>query len=454
MSAKLAIVPLSSCDGCQYNLVNDDFLSFLKEHGIEIAFWPLVGVRDDSSNFDVALIEGSVVSDRDLELLRRARSKSKVLIAMGACALLGGVQSGVSEASSHPRFRLDISKPISHFVKVDYYIRGCPVLVNEVVSLLKQLIEGKLVKVGEKRFSYVERATFNIEDSLLKIDSSKCVVCGRCVEACSRVGAKVLNYTYRGIQTVISTPYQEPFERAGCISCGLCTAYCPVGAISFKTSLEGLLAEVKEGTLTTLYVEPEALASLAESEQLEPEYVISAMRALGFLRVVIYSPLNHINVLENARIISRSPAEKTLLSKLLPETRTEMIQPRVTSDTAYVTQCLAWKRVFPNAITSKELQMLLERLDYRILKPEEPDEILIESDGIRKAIGLENLRRLTLSERVCDKVVFEVCPGGCLLGGGQPTTLNNNVEETLNRRTVILEKVKRSLKAKKKPGLL
>ncbi|MEM3948509.1 MAG: 4Fe-4S binding protein [Zestosphaera sp.] len=442
MSVKLAVVPLSSCDGCQYNLVDESFLSFLERNRVEIAHWPLVGVRGDVQSFDVALIEGSVISDRDLELLAEARRKSKILVAVGACALLGGVQAGVSEVDRHPRLRLSTSKPVGHYVKIDYYVRGCPVSANEVVSLLEGLLGGRLTRVGEGRFNYVERTAFRIEDPLLKVDSSKCVVCGRCVEACSRAGAKVLNYVNRGIHSIISTPYQEPFEKVGCIYCGLCVAYCPVGAINFKLDLENFLTGITEGVVTTAYIEPEALAALAESECLEPEQVISAMKILGLSRVVIYSSPHESGMSGKAKILPRSPAEKVLLSKLLPNADMDLTPPKLPPDVVYVTQCLSWKRTSLNVITARELQALMGGLDHGVLDREEPDGVSLHHSVMRKVVGLEELKKLTLSDQeVSDKVVFEVCPGGCLLGGGQPISLSTKMDEILRRRLEIFNKI-------------
>jgi sulfhydrogenase subunit delta len=90
MVLKLAVVALSGCDGCQYNLVTDEFFSFLKRRGIEISYWPLVGASEEFEASDVTLVEGSVISERDVEVLKKARERSKYLVAMGTCALLGG----------------------------------------------------------------------------------------------------------------------------------------------------------------------------------------------------------------------------------------------------------------------------------------------------------------------------------------------------------------------------
>lgn len=100
MSVRLAVVPLSSCDGCQYNLLNEEFLDLLKGLNVKLVFWPLLGLENGAETYDIALVEGSVMSSRDLKTLLDARKKSRVLVAMGACALLGGVQAWSSNSVS------------------------------------------------------------------------------------------------------------------------------------------------------------------------------------------------------------------------------------------------------------------------------------------------------------------------------------------------------------------
>lgn len=431
------MVPLSSCDGCQYNLLSEEFLDFLKKLDVELVFWPLPGFKDDAEVYDVALVEGSVMSSKDLEVLSRTRMKSRILIAVGACAVLGGVQAGLRRLKTDGSF----SRPVSHYVKVDYYVRGCPINVNELIRLLKELSAGNLVSIGGRRFSQVSRDGFRISGSLIEIDTSKCVVCGRCVEACSLVGAKALNYVFKGIQTAVSTPYREPLENAGCVNCGLCFAYCPVGAISLKTKIRDLLNKVREGLLKTAYVEPEALASLMESENLEVEQVIFALKSIGFSKVFIYSNLFEAKDGVESDVLAKSPVEFSILSKNVPEYRIHLLTPRMPRDAVYITQCLSWRNVV-NSLTGRELQSLIRELGTEGLGKERPDGVLDLREDVLVVSELKNLRQvLSDPARPAKKVVFEACPGGCLLGGGQPISMSNDLMKVWVRRRESLERV-------------
>mgnify|MGYP001626212966 FL=1 len=442
MPLKLAVVPLSSCDGCQYNLLSKEFLDFIRKSNIELVFWSLLGLKNDVETYDIALIEGSVMSSRDLETLLKTRIKSRILIAMGACAVLGGIQAGLNNLDmKKPEIESGFSKPISHYVNVDYYVRGCPANTRELIKLLKDLVSGTPISVSSRRFNQISRDNFRISGMLIEIDTSKCVVCGRCVEACSLIGAKVLNYVSRGTQTIISTPYQESLENAGCINCGLCFAYCPVGAISLKTKTKNLLDRVREGSLKTAYIEPEALASLAESENLDLEQIVSALKLIGFLRVYVYSNLREAKDATGGTILARSPVEFSILNKQLSEYRVHLLTPRIPQDAVFITQCLSWKNTV-NSLTTRELQSLIRELGTEELGGEKPDGILDYREDIIVVNELKSLKQIISNHtKSAKKVIFEACPGGCLLGGGQPVSRSNDLTKVLVRREEALKKL-------------
>ena len=63
----------------------------------------------------------------------------------------------------------------------------------------------------------------------VKVDGSKCVLCGLCVKACGELGVGAISTVNRGVTKEIATPYHEP--SSVCIGCGSCASVCPTGAI-------------------------------------------------------------------------------------------------------------------------------------------------------------------------------------------------------------------------------
>ena len=70
--------------------------------------------------------------------------------------------------------------------------------------------------------------------TLFTYDPNKCVLCGKCVWVCNEQGSGILDFAFRGIDTVVSTFSGMPLAEAGCTSCLACVAACPVGSLVAK----------------------------------------------------------------------------------------------------------------------------------------------------------------------------------------------------------------------------
>ncbi|HSW56815.1 MAG TPA: formate dehydrogenase subunit alpha [Dehalococcoidales bacterium] len=82
-----------------------------------------------------------------------------------------------------------------------------------------------------------EKHNFKIDESnpFFTRDYNKCILCERCVKACSDVQfVNAIDVTYRGFKTKVATPYDRPLQDSPCIFCGQCIAVCPTGALTEK----------------------------------------------------------------------------------------------------------------------------------------------------------------------------------------------------------------------------
>jgi coenzyme F420-reducing hydrogenase gamma subunit len=101
----------------------------------------------------VALVKGSIATPQDAQRIRMIRAEAKVLIAIGACATAGGIQSLRNWADSEEWKRhvypepgwlatLPTSTPVAEHVAVDYEIHGCPVDKHQVLRVLLGALRG------------------------------------------------------------------------------------------------------------------------------------------------------------------------------------------------------------------------------------------------------------------------------------------------------------------------
>ena len=68
-------------------------------------------------------------------------------------------------------------------------------------------------------------------------DLSRCILCGRCVQACNEVQVnEAISYGYRGVASKIVTRGDRPYSDSDCLFCGECVQACPVGALVAKPS--------------------------------------------------------------------------------------------------------------------------------------------------------------------------------------------------------------------------
>jgi sulfhydrogenase subunit delta len=159
---RVGIQSITGCAGCQLSIyfIEDVLLELLEK--INLVAAPMIKQHNEE-DYDVLFVEGSVSSQEDLDRLLKWREKAKVLVALGACATHGNMQSmkhlmnekEVEQAvySKHPsdaRLKPITAVPIHKHVKVDFYIPGCPPDKNEIVQVIKWLLEGRQLRVYDK----------------------------------------------------------------------------------------------------------------------------------------------------------------------------------------------------------------------------------------------------------------------------------------------------------------
>ena len=137
----------------------------------------------------------------------------------------------------------------------------------------------------------VRDARFDDSSPSLVRDMSKCILCNRCVEACSqKQGVMVMAKENRGFDTVVVPPYGKLLADTSCVNCGQCIQVCPVGALSVHDDTERIYEQIDAGKYMTVQIAPSVRITLAESLGYKPGTVttgkiVYALRKIGFQKV-------------------------------------------------------------------------------------------------------------------------------------------------------------------------
>jgi NAD-reducing hydrogenase small subunit len=164
---KVATTSLGGCFGCHMSLLDIDERIVDLVDIIELDRTPLTDIKQCSETVDIGLIEGGVCNSENVHVLREFRKSCKTLVAVGACAINGGVPAlrnfvpleeclaesyltgqGLEspQVPSDPELPLLLDKvhPIHELVKVDYFLPGCPPSGNAFWKFLTDLAAGKV----------------------------------------------------------------------------------------------------------------------------------------------------------------------------------------------------------------------------------------------------------------------------------------------------------------------
>jgi sulfhydrogenase subunit delta len=154
----LCIDSLSCCEGCGLQILNceTDLLPIFA--ACDIGRFR-EGADGDVDHYTIAYVEGSIVTAHDIERIKEIRAKTDILVALGACATIGGVNAlknfqdpdDVGKyvyGDKHSWFPHIAARPLKAEVKVDVEIQGCPITTEEFLTVTQCLLMGKPYKAA------------------------------------------------------------------------------------------------------------------------------------------------------------------------------------------------------------------------------------------------------------------------------------------------------------------
>ena len=154
---------------------------------------------------------------------------------------------------------------------------------------------------GEQTPTTVDRLT----PSIVR-DTSKCVLCGRCVARCKNAhGLGILGFEKRGFNTIVAPAENRSFANSPCILCGQCVSVCPTGALMEVSEINKVDEAMKAGKYVVVQTAPAVRAALGEEFDmpigtLVTGKMVSALKRLGFKKVFDTNFAADLTIMEEA----------------------------------------------------------------------------------------------------------------------------------------------------------
>lgn len=174
MAPRVVIVGLASDFGCQVQLTNmeDHLLDILGL--IDLQYWQLASSGHLPDEYDVAIIEGAVTTEAHVELLKRVRESASIVIALGSCAVTGGIPALALTADLDARYAavygdgIPVARnriapaSVRSVVDVDYVVPGCPIDTEEFLKVLSRAVQGLADKTPEQPMCFACKMRENV----------------------------------------------------------------------------------------------------------------------------------------------------------------------------------------------------------------------------------------------------------------------------------------------------
>ncbi|MBN2280477.1 MAG: iron hydrogenase small subunit [Candidatus Marinimicrobia bacterium] len=184
--------------------------------------------------------------------------------------------------------------------------QSCPTCERSDSCKLRKLSAQLNIRQGRLHQTDVKKPLDDSSYSLVR-DPNKCVLCGDCVRYCAEIqGIGALDFAYRGTKAAVLPAFGKPLNEVECVNCGQCAAVCPTGAISVKSNVQQVWAEIdNKDKMTIVQIAPAVRVAIGEMFNLPPGKIrtgklVAALKTLGFDKVFDTSFSADLTVIEEA----------------------------------------------------------------------------------------------------------------------------------------------------------
>jgi coenzyme F420-reducing hydrogenase gamma subunit len=159
MKPRIAVFSLTGCEGCSLAILEleNELLDVLE--AVEVVNFR-EAMTERAWDIDIGFVDGAVSTPGDEQEVRHFREKCGALVALGACAGMGGINTLKNHQSSedyrryvygdrYSWFPTTDARPVSAVVKVDYELPGCPIDRSEFLRFVKWALAGRRFRLPD-----------------------------------------------------------------------------------------------------------------------------------------------------------------------------------------------------------------------------------------------------------------------------------------------------------------
>jgi len=171
---KIASDWICGCAGCHMSLLDMDERILKVLELVDLRATPITDLKEpDESGGDVGILEGGINNSANEEVAHKMRKRAKILVALGDCAVFGGVPAmrnfcGIEAALKRAYVEAESNEPgsqipndpelatmtktraVQEVVPVDYNVPGCPPDADTIFYVLAELAQGRKPEIKEE----------------------------------------------------------------------------------------------------------------------------------------------------------------------------------------------------------------------------------------------------------------------------------------------------------------
>ncbi|MCR5491204.1 MAG: [FeFe] hydrogenase, group A [Bacilli bacterium] len=235
----------------------------------------------------------------------------------------------VTDCQAEKGFEIKISSPMATAARrasvellLSNHSKDCQTCVKNGHCELLNVANITGARSGQFKGEFTKTTFDDVAPGIVR-DTSKCILCGRCIEKCKEAqGIGILGFEKRGFNTIVGPAENRSFADVPCLQCGQCIVVCPTGALSEHREIDKIDRAMAEGKKVVVQTAPAVRAALSEEfgykvgEDDATGKMVAALHRLGFYRVFDTNFGADLTIMEEAQELVNRIANKGTLPQI------------------------------------------------------------------------------------------------------------------------------------------